>query len=160
MSQDGRDPVIELDERGIDLLKSWMRPCTEFRAILQPDGSIVLHPMSAHDADLWRSGLVDQIIESFSHPEQMIRLKAENLRQPGCSILPLLPGRHTSVCEPAGSAAGGAGRPAARGAGTAASPCRRQPPDWSPAVTRPRRRSPGRAPRLCRIPRQAWLPGR
>ena len=79
MSQDGRDPVIELDERGIDLLKSWVNPCTEFRAALQPDGSIVLHPMSAHDADLWRSGLVDEIIENFSHPERMIRLKADNL---------------------------------------------------------------------------------
>ena len=79
MGQRHRDPVIELDERGIDLLKSWVHPCTEIRVTLQPDGSIVLHPMSAHDADLWRYGLVDEIIENFSHPERMIRLKADKL---------------------------------------------------------------------------------
>ena len=79
MGQPHRDPVIELDERGIDLLKSWVHPCTELRVALQPDGSIVLHPMSAHDADLWRCGLVDEIIENFSHPERMIRLKADKL---------------------------------------------------------------------------------
>jgi len=79
MGQGATDPVIELDERGIDLLKSWAHPCTEFRAAMQPDGSIVLHPMSAHDADLWRSGLVDEIIENFSRPERMIRLKADKL---------------------------------------------------------------------------------
>lgn len=79
MGQGRRDPVIDLDNRGIDLLKSWVHPCTEVRVTLQPDGSIVLHPMSAHDADLWRSGLVDEIIENFSHPEQMIRLKADKL---------------------------------------------------------------------------------
>ena len=79
MGQKGRDPLIELDERGIDLLKSWAHPCTQFRASLQPDGSIVLYPMSANDVDLWRSGLVDEIIENFSHPERMIRLKADKL---------------------------------------------------------------------------------
>jgi len=79
MGRGGRDPVIELDERGIDLLKSWVHPCTRFRAALQPDGSIVLHPMSAHDAELWRSGLTDRIIENFSRQERMIRLKADNL---------------------------------------------------------------------------------
>ena len=79
MGQDGRDPVIELDDRGINLLKSWAHPCTKFRVAAQPDGSIVLHPMSAHDADLWRSGLADQIINNFSHPEQMIRLKPDKL---------------------------------------------------------------------------------
>lgn len=79
MGQEGRDPVIELDERGIGLLKSWAHPCTQFRVTMPPDGSIVLHPMSAHDLDLWRSGLVDEIIENFSHPERMIRLKADKL---------------------------------------------------------------------------------
>jgi hypothetical protein len=79
MGQGATDPVIELDERGIDLLRSWVHPCTEVRAAMQPDGSIVLHPMSAHDADLWRSGLVDEIIENFSRPERMIRLKADKL---------------------------------------------------------------------------------
>jgi hypothetical protein len=79
MGQGHRDPVIELDKRGIDLVTSWAHPFTEFRVTLQPDGSIILHPMSVHDADLWRSGLVDEIIENFSHPERMIRLKADKL---------------------------------------------------------------------------------
>jgi hypothetical protein len=78
MGQDG-DPVIELDERGIDLLKSRAHPCRQFRVTAQPDGSIVLHPMSAPEADLWRSGLVDQIVENFAHPERMIRLKPDTL---------------------------------------------------------------------------------
>ena len=77
MGQEGRDPVIALDERGIDLLTSWAHRCTQFRVTKQPDGCIVLHPMSGHDLDLWRSGLVDEIIENFSHPERMIRLKAD-----------------------------------------------------------------------------------
>ena len=79
MSQDGRDSVIELDGLGIDLLKRWAYPCTKFHVTAQPDGCIVLHPMSAHDAYLWRSGLVDEIIENFAHPERMIRLKADKL---------------------------------------------------------------------------------
>jgi hypothetical protein len=79
MGQDGRDPVIELDERGIGLLKSWAHPCTKFCATVQPDGSIILRPMSAHDADLWLSELVDEIVENFSHPERMIRLKLDKL---------------------------------------------------------------------------------
>jgi hypothetical protein len=79
MSQGRRDPVIELDERGIDLLKSWVHPCMQFRVTVQPDGSIILNPMSAYDADLWRSGLVDEITENFSRPERMIRLKADKL---------------------------------------------------------------------------------
>lgn len=79
MGQRHRDPVIELNEPGIDLLRSWLHPCTEVRVTLQQDGSLVLHPMSALDADLWRSGLVDEIIENFSHPGQMIRLKADKL---------------------------------------------------------------------------------
>ena len=74
-----RDPVVELDERGIDLLKSRGYPCTQFRVTVQADGCIVLHPMSAHDADLWWSGLVDSIVENFSRPERMIRLKADKL---------------------------------------------------------------------------------
>ncbi len=79
MGQEDRNPVIELDESGIDLLKSRAHPCTQFRVTVQPDGAIVLHPMSAHDLDLWRSGLIDEIVENFSHPEQMIRLKADKL---------------------------------------------------------------------------------
>jgi hypothetical protein len=79
MGEDGRDPVIELDERGVGLLRSLAHPCTEFRVTMQPDRSIVLHPMSAHDADLWRSGLVDVIVENYSHPGRMIRLKPDKL---------------------------------------------------------------------------------
>jgi hypothetical protein len=79
MGQDGADRLIELDRRGIDLLKSWSGPCTQFRVTVQPDGSIVLFPMSANDAELWRSGLVDEIIDNFAHPERMIRLKPDNL---------------------------------------------------------------------------------
>jgi hypothetical protein len=79
MGQDGKDPVIKLDRRGVDLLKSWARPCTQFRVSVQPDGSLVLHPMSTHDAQLWHSGLVDEIIGNFAHPERMIRLKPDKL---------------------------------------------------------------------------------
>jgi hypothetical protein len=79
MGQDGKDPVIKLDRRGVDLLKSWARPCTQFRVTVQPDGSLVLHPMSTHDAELWHSGLVDEIIGNFAHPERMIRLKPDKL---------------------------------------------------------------------------------
>jgi hypothetical protein len=71
--------VIELDDRGVALLRSWAHPCTHFGVIMQSDGSIVLHPMSALEADLWRSGLVDQIISSFAHPERMIRAKPDKL---------------------------------------------------------------------------------
>ena len=46
---------------------------------MQPDGSISLHPMSDHDAELWRSGLVSQIVDSFSHADRMIRLKPDKL---------------------------------------------------------------------------------
>jgi hypothetical protein len=73
------DSVIELDTRGVGLLKSWASPCTEFRVTRSPDGAIVLHPMFTHDADLWRSGLVDQIVENFVHPDLMIRLKPDKL---------------------------------------------------------------------------------
>jgi hypothetical protein len=79
MGQDGGDPVIELDRRGIALLKRWARPCTQFRVTVQPDGCLVLYPMSVHDAELWRSGLLDEIIENFDHPERMIRLKPDKL---------------------------------------------------------------------------------
>lgn len=79
MGEDARDPVIELDEHGVELLRTWARPRTWFRVTLSPDGSIVLHPMSAPDADLWRSGLVDKIVENFSHPDWMIRLKPDKL---------------------------------------------------------------------------------
>jgi hypothetical protein len=79
MGQDGRDPVIELDDGLLNLLRSWARPGTQFRAAVQPDGSIVLRPMTGADADLWRSGLVEEIVEAFSHPERMIRLKPDKL---------------------------------------------------------------------------------
>jgi hypothetical protein len=79
VDEDGWDPVIELDQRGVELLRNWAHPCTQFRAIRQPDGAIVLHPMSVHEADLWRSGLVDEIARSFSRPDRMIRLKPDKL---------------------------------------------------------------------------------
>jgi hypothetical protein len=79
MGLDGRDLVIELDERGVDLLKSLAHPYTKFGVAAQPDGSIVLRPISAPDAELWRSGLVDQIVENFSRAERMIRLKPDKL---------------------------------------------------------------------------------
>ena len=79
MGEDARDPVIELDMRGVGLLRSWASPRTEFRVTRSPDGAIVLHPMFTHDADLWRSGLVDQIVENFARPDLMIRLKPDKL---------------------------------------------------------------------------------
>ena len=79
MGEDARDPVIQLDEHGVDLLHSWARPRTCFRVTPSPDGCIVLHPMSAHDADLWRSGFVGEIAGNFSRPGQMIRLKPDKL---------------------------------------------------------------------------------
>jgi hypothetical protein len=79
VAQDGRDPVISLDEGGVDLLRSWAYPSTQFRVTVHPDGSIVLRPMTGADADLWRSGLVEKIVENFSHPDRMIRLKPDKL---------------------------------------------------------------------------------
>ncbi len=79
MSQNGGDPVIELDRQGIDMLMSWAKPCTQFRVTVQQDGIIVLHPMSVQEAELWRSGLLDQIVDNFAHPERMIRLKPDKL---------------------------------------------------------------------------------
>jgi hypothetical protein len=79
MGEDGRDPVIQLDERGVGLLRRLAGRCSEFRVTAQPDGSIVLHPMSAPDAELWRSGLVDEIVESFARPDRMIRMKPDKL---------------------------------------------------------------------------------
>jgi hypothetical protein len=78
MGEDARH-VIELDSRGVGLLRSWASPRTEFRVTRSPDGCIVLHPMFAHDADLWRSGLADEIVENFSRPGRMIRLKPDKL---------------------------------------------------------------------------------
>jgi hypothetical protein len=78
MTEDA-DQVIELDEPGIKLLSSLAGPRTQFRVTVQPDGSICLHPMSAHDVELWRSGLVRTIVESFSGVDCMIRLKADKL---------------------------------------------------------------------------------
>jgi hypothetical protein len=73
------DPVIELDEPGIELLRGLAGPRRQFRVTRQPDGSISLHPMSEHDAELWRSGLVAVIAESFARAEGMIRMKADRL---------------------------------------------------------------------------------
>jgi hypothetical protein len=79
MSQNGGDPVIELDRHGIDMLMSWAKPCTQFRVTVQQDGIIVLHPMSVREAELLRSGLLDEIVDNFAHPERMIRLKPDKL---------------------------------------------------------------------------------
>ena len=79
MGADASEPVIELDDQGVALLQRWARPCTHFGVTWQPDGSIVLHPMSAIEADLWRSGLVGQIIDSFARSERMIRVKPDKL---------------------------------------------------------------------------------
>jgi hypothetical protein len=79
MGGEGRDPVIELDQRGVELLRNWAHPCTQFRVTMQPDGCIALHPMSTHDVDLWRSGLVETIAENFSGLDSMIRLKPDKL---------------------------------------------------------------------------------
>lgn len=79
MGEDTRDPVIGLDTRGVELLKGWAAPRTEFRVTWAPGGAIVLHPMFTHDADLWRSGLAEQIVENFSHPDLMIRVKPDKL---------------------------------------------------------------------------------
>jgi hypothetical protein len=46
---------------------------------VQPDGLVVLRPLSAQDAELWRAGLVDEIVENFAHPDWMIRLKPDKL---------------------------------------------------------------------------------
>lgn len=78
-TEDARDPVIHLDQRGAGLLRSLASPCSEFRVTVQPGDSIVLHPMSAHEADLWRSGLVEKIAGNFSHPDWMIRLRPDKL---------------------------------------------------------------------------------
>jgi hypothetical protein len=78
MSEDA-DPVIELDQQGIELLRGLAGHRSRFRVTTQPDGSISLHPMSDHDAELWRSGLVTQVVESFSHADRMIRLKPDKL---------------------------------------------------------------------------------
>ena len=79
MGADSGDRVIELDARGVGLLRSWASPRTEFRVSRAADGAIVLRPMFGHDADLWRSGLVGEIVENFAHPDLMIRLKPDKL---------------------------------------------------------------------------------
>ena len=79
MGEEGRDPIIELDQRGVELLRSLARPYTQFRVTRQHDGCIALHPISAHDVDLWRSGLVERIAENFSRLDAMIRLKPDKL---------------------------------------------------------------------------------
>jgi hypothetical protein len=78
MAEDA-DQVIELDEPGIKLLSSLASPRTQFRVTMAPDGSINLYPMSAHDTELWRSGLLAMIVESFRGADCMIRLKADKL---------------------------------------------------------------------------------
>ena len=79
MGEDGRDVVIQLDKRGVELLQELAGPGCEFRVTPQPDGSIVLRPMSAPDAELWRSGLVDEIAGNFSRQDWMIRVKPDKL---------------------------------------------------------------------------------
>ena len=79
MAEVAREPLITLDERGIALLRNWAGSRAEFRAAQQRDGSIVLRPISDHDAALWRSGLVDAIVDSFRRPDRMIRVKPGNL---------------------------------------------------------------------------------
>jgi hypothetical protein len=79
MSEDGKELVIRLDERGVALLKRLAGRRYEFRVSALSDGSIVLRPMSASDADLWRSGLVDEIVKNFAHPDRMMRVKPEKL---------------------------------------------------------------------------------
>jgi hypothetical protein len=79
VDEDDRDLVIRLDERGVELLRRLAGGCSEFRVAVQPDGLVVLRPLSAQDAELWRSGLVDEIVENFSHPDWMIRLKPDKL---------------------------------------------------------------------------------
>lgn len=79
MANFAREPLIGLDEDGIGLLRVWAGSCTEFRAAQQRDGSIVLRPISDHDAQLWRADLVDAIADSFSRPDRMIRVKPGNL---------------------------------------------------------------------------------
>jgi hypothetical protein len=78
MSKDA-EPVIELDQHGVELLRELAGERSQFRVTVQPDGSILLRPMSGHDAELWRSGLVGGIVDSFSHPDRMIRLKPDKL---------------------------------------------------------------------------------
>lgn len=78
MAEDA-DPVIKLDEPGVELLRRLGGARSQFRVTAQADGTICLHPMSDHDAELWRSGLVGAIVESFSSAETMIRLKADKL---------------------------------------------------------------------------------
>jgi hypothetical protein len=79
MMTERADRVIELDEPGIALLRRLASPRTQFRVSQQPDGSISLHPMSDHDAELWHSGLFGAIVEGFSSADTMIRLKADKL---------------------------------------------------------------------------------
>lgn len=79
MGENGTDAVIQLDERGVELLRGLAGTRSEFRVTAQPDGSIVLRPMSTDDADLWRSGLVDEIVDNFSHLDWMIRVKPDKL---------------------------------------------------------------------------------
>lgn len=78
MSEDA-DLVIELDEQGIEKLRVLAGPRSRFRVTTEADGSISLHPMSADDAELWKSGLASQIVEGFSHADRMIRLKRDKL---------------------------------------------------------------------------------
>jgi len=79
MGEDSRDQVIQLDNSGVELLKRLAGSCSEFRVTPQPDGSILLRPMSGPDAELWRSGLVDEIAGNFSHQDWMVRVKPDRL---------------------------------------------------------------------------------
>ena len=79
MGLGGGEPVIELDDRGVALLAKWAGACTHFIVERRPDDAIVLYPASAQEADLWRSGLFEQVADSFAHPGGMRRLKKDKL---------------------------------------------------------------------------------
>lgn len=63
----------------MELLRGLAGSRTQFRVTQQGDGCLTLHPMSDHEAVLWRSGLVGAIAGGFSSPDTMIRLKADKL---------------------------------------------------------------------------------
>jgi hypothetical protein len=79
MELDGGVPVIQLDDRGVALLAEWAAPCTHFLVETGPDNAIVLHPVSGDEADLCRSGLLQQVADGFAHPASMRRVKRDKL---------------------------------------------------------------------------------
>lgn len=75
----GGEPVIELDDRGVALLADWAGARTHFLVEKRADDAIVLHPMSVHEADLWRSGIFGQVAGSFAHAAGTRRVKKDKL---------------------------------------------------------------------------------